>query len=263
MKKSALALLVVLLTGITLNSCKEKKPVTNPEDLDAPTISMTSPEVMEYGSFVYLSSVDSFNIDIRFEDDIELDRYEITIRWKEDLNWLKTNNFPWKETWTGELDGTVDGVNFIEFVPYDPSAGPYEFHVTVWDVSGKETSLSTYLYITNNADPNPPTITYTSPNPAAVDTYMIGQTIPIQGQASDAVSYIEDVYIRVRNAFTEEIMVGSEIYIDTTFVNPYVIDTFVVVPAGTVPGDYNVETYAEDPIKNWGKGVVPIYIKEN
>lgn len=255
-------LLAIVLTGAVISGCKEK-PVTTPGDLEPPKIFLSSPEVVPLGSFVSISSTDSFQVDVRFEDDFALRDYEINIRFMPSLNYLRTANDPWNETWFGSLDGKTGSANFPANVVYNPTAGPYEFKVRVTDEAGKFTELSTYLFVTNRQDEIVPVVTLNEPDTTNVDTFAIGQQIPIVGLANDPGGLIEDIYIRVRDAFTQEIMMDSEIRIDTIFQNPVPIDTFVTIPAGTVPGDYNVEVYANDPTYNVGLKRALIYVKPN
>jgi hypothetical protein len=255
-------LLAIILTGAFYAGCKEK-PVTTRTDLEAPKIFLTSPEIVPIGSFVEVFSSDSFFVDVRFEDDIALRDYEITVRFMPELNYLKTNNDPWKETWFGSLDGPAGAANFPADVVYNPTAGPYEFKVTCTDEAGKTSQVVTYFFVRNLLDTIAPTIIFSQPNVSAVDTFLIGQDIPIVGLANDQGSLVKDVYIRVRDDFTNEILLGSEIFLDTLFVNPAVVDTFVNIGAGTVPGDYRVEFYANDQTFNVGLGIAKIYIKPN
>lgn len=263
MKKSLFVLLALLTIGLVYTGCKEKKPVTDPEDLENPEIFMSSPEIKQLGEYIDLNNSDSLNIDIRFEDDVELRDYEITIRANRDLAFLKTNSDPWKETWFGSLDGTSQGINFNVFVVFDPDAGPYEFRVKVTDEAGKSSEVVTYLWLTNLSDPNPPVITFTAPDPNLIDTFNIGQDIVIDALVNDPGNEVRDVYLRVRNDFSLEVLPESEMQWDTIFMPSYQVDTFVNIPAGTAPGRYLVEILATDNVINWGKGVDTIYVKPN
>lgn len=260
MKKTSAILLAIATISLSFMACNKDKPVTVPEDEKAPTIIMTSPLTVPEGQFIPLATVDSFYVDIRFEDDIALSNYEITINPRFDLNFFKTNNFPWREVFYGPLDGTVGGYSNLVHVVYDPDAGPYEFRVKVWDKTGKMTETVTYFYITNLADPNKPTINTTVPS-NNVDTFTIGNNIPITAAIYDGGNEISDVYARVRNAFTKEEMPGSYIFLDTLFVMNFTLDTFVTIPAGTVPGDYWVEVYGGDNVRNIGMDSTRIYIR--
>jgi hypothetical protein len=255
-------LLAIILTGAFYVGCKEK-PVTTRTDLEAPKIFLTSPEVVPLGSYVDFFSSDSFFVDVRFEDDIALRDYEITVRFMPDLNYLRTSNDAWKETWFGALDGPAGAANFPVDVVFNPTAGPYEFRVKATDESGKTSEVVTYLFIRNLGDTLPPVVIFNTPNTSSVDTFTIGQDIPITALANDQGGLVKDVYIRVRDDFTNETLANSEIYMDTLFINPAVIDTFVTIGAGTVPGDYRVEIYANDQTFNVGLGEAKIYIKPN
>ena len=254
-----------MLTALTITilfiGCKEK-PVTIPEDLEAPQIFMSSPEVVDVGSFVPYNNLDSLAIDIRFEDDMELASYNINVRQRVDLVFLKTETDPWSANLFGQLEGTVDAVNQFIRIPFDPSAGPYEFEVVCNDASGKQTIIKTYLDVTNSADASAPQIAFFNPNPSAIDTFTIGQNIQIRANITDN-EEVKDVTTRVRDAFTNELMEGSTIEYDTLFLNPFLLDTFVTIPAGTVPGVYKVEVYANDGTNNYGYNLDSIYIKPN
>lgn len=262
MRNTFSILLAIILTGTIYVGCKEK-PVTSRTDLEPPKIFLSSPEVVPLGSYVELTSSDSFMVDVRFEDDIALRDYEITVRFNPELNYLKTQNDPWKETWFGALDGTAGAANFRGDVVFNPTAGPYEFEVTATDESGKTATVITYLFVKNVSDSTAPSILFTQPDTVDVDTFAIGQNIPIVAIANDPGGNIANARLRVRDAFTNELLPGSEIFYDTVFVNPLVIDTFVTIGAGTVPGDYNVEIYADDQTFNVGNGVAKVYIKPN
>ncbi|MEM0995999.1 MAG: hypothetical protein AAGN35_02920 [Bacteroidota bacterium] len=262
MRNSFSILLAIFLAGTIIVGCKDK-PVTTRTDLEAPQIFLSSPPVVPLGSYNEISSSDSFNIDVRFEDDIDLRDYEITIRYMPSLNYLRTTVDPWKETWFGSLDGTAGAVNFNSDVVFNPTAGPYEFRVKATDESGKSAEVVTYYFVINDDDPVAPNVLFNQPDTMMVDTFAIGQNIPIIAIASDPGGQIVNVFLRVRDAFTNEVLANSEINYDTLFVNPAVIDTFVTIGAGTVPGDYNVEVYADDPTSNVGSNTALIYIKPN
>ena len=262
MRKSYSLLLAALMVGLFFAGCKEK-PVTTPGDLEAPKIFMTSPVELPLGQYIPIFSSDSFNVDIRFEDDKELRDWEITIRFMPALNYLRTTSAPWKETWFGSLDGVVGGVNFNEYVIYDPTAGPYEFKVTVTDMEGKTTSKTTYFFVKNLIDLVSPTVTYTTPDTMNVDTFVIGSQMPILALCEEPGDIVRDVYLRVRDNLTNELLAGSEIRWDTIYQSQVNIDTFVTIPAGTVPGDYRIEIYANDQLYNVGYGKCDVYIKPN
>lgn len=262
MKRNSISILLAALTISTIFfGCKEK-PVTIPQDLENPEIFMSSPEVVELGSYVDFSNLDSIPIDIRFEDDMELATYNINVRQRTDLVFLRTETDPWSANLFGTLEGTVDAVNRYIQVPFDPSAGPYELEVVCDDASGKRTYLTTYIQITNNVDVLAPQIAFFNPNPSAIDTFSIGQTIQIRANITDN-DAVKNVTTRVRDAFTDDLMENSTIEYDTLFLQPYLLDTFVTIPAGTVPGMYKVEVYANDPTNNYGYNLDSIYIKPN
>lgn len=248
--------LASILSLVFLGSCKPTDPPATLEDTKAPWIVMTSPSVVEPGNWNYLGDGENFDIDIRFEDDVELSNYKIQILYKSNLNYLKTENDAWEKTDVGFLDGTSDGINTTWSVIGDPNAGPYEFRVTVWDAEGKETVLSTYLFVTNQRDTVAPAIVITKPT-MAIDT-IVDDTVWVTGTFSDA-NGVKDAYLRVRTA--DSILIeGSELWLDTLFAGIYQLDTFLTVHSAGV-GDHLVEFYAKDNIENVGKAVVPIYIK--
>jgi hypothetical protein len=255
-------LLASLLLGALFVGCEEK-PVTTPGDLENPKIIMTSPVELPLGQYIEIYSTDSFFVDIRFEDDKALKSWEITVRINSSLYYLRTNNQPWKETWFGALSGTSGAVNFKEYVSYDPTAGPYEFQVTVTDSAGKTATRKTYFFVHNRVNLDIPVVTYSSPDTNNIDTFSIGQQIPIMAEVFDASDQIKDVYLRIRDKVTKNTMENSEIRWDTIYAAPAIIDTFVTVPAGTVPGNYNIEIYGNDQTYNLGYKACEIYIKPN
>jgi len=262
MKRISISSILAALTiGLFFVGCKEK-PVTIPEDLEAPEIFMSSPAVVELGNYVDFANLDSLPIDIRFEDDMELASYNINVRQRTDLVFQKTVTDPWSANLFGMLEGQIDAVNQFITVPFDPSAGPYEFEVVCTDASGKQTIVTTYLQITNSIDVLAPQIAFFNPNPSAIDTFAIGQVIDIRANITDNDDIVK-VTTRVRDAFTDDLMENSTIVYDTLFVQPYLLDTFVTIPAGTVPGMYKVEVYANDRTNNYGYNLDSIYIKPN
>lgn len=262
MKKSLFSLLAVLFIGFLIYSCKERKPITAAEDLENPTITMSSPEVVPLGQYVFLNSSDSFQVDIRFEDDIALRDYSITIRTRPEMAYNKTDNFAWKETWFGDLSGKSGGVNFPTTVAFDPNAGPYEFKVMVTDSSGKTAELTTYLFVTNTNDPLLPRVFFEMPDTNVVDTFAIGDTIFVKGNVSDG-QQIRTARMRIRDEFSQQDLPNSFIFWDTLFVVQFDFDTFYTVPAGTAPGRYWLEFFGEDQTYNVGKGTDTLYIKQN
>lgn len=262
MRNKLTFLLALMIIGAAFVGCKEK-PVTTPEDLENPQIFMTSPTVLPVGQYNNVSNQDSFQVDIRFEDDLALDRYEIRIFRREDLNFAnKTQTDSWSEVFFGDLSGTTDAVNFQVKVVFDPLAGPHEFQVTVIDSVGKATTLSTYLTVSNDLDLNPPMIGMVLPDTNVIDTFLIGTDIPIRANISDN-GQIVDVFTRIRDAFTDEVLPNSEVSVDTLFLFAYQLDTFYTIPAGTVPGKYKVEVYANDRVGNFGYNLDTVYVKPN
>jgi hypothetical protein len=263
MRKTFSFLLASLVAAWALVGCKEK-PVTTPGDLENPTIVMTSPVELPQGQYIPITSSDSFQVDIAFADDKELRDWEVTIRFVPALNYLRTNSAAWKETWYGDLDGVSGGVNFQEFVIYDPTAGPYEFTVTVTDMAGKTAQKKTYFFVKNDIDLYGPTITFMNPDTANIDTVAIGDPIHIVAQVQEApLNTVKDAYLRVRDKLTKATLEGSEIRWDTIYINTLQIDTTINVPAGAVPGNYNIELYGNDAIYNVTYGKCEIYIKPN
>jgi hypothetical protein len=257
-------LLAILAGGLFYAGCKEK-PVTTPGDLEDPKIFMTSPiTVPEAGAYPTVYSTDSFDVDIRFEDDFALKSYEIQIRFKPELSYQRIANDPWNETFFGNLEGTSDAINFKVYTVYNPTAGPYEFLLKVWDEDGNMTELKTYLNMVNRADTIGPRIRYVNPDTINVDTATIGQNFPIQALVNEyGTNVIRDLYLRVRDNVTEELLPGSEIRYDTLYLSSFVVDTFVPIPAGTVPGNYRAELFAIDPVNNVTRKDVVFYIKPN
>jgi hypothetical protein len=262
MRKTYSFVLAALVMGLFFVGCKEK-PVTTPGDLENPKIVMTSPIELPVGQYIPISSSDSFFVDISFTDDKELRDWEITIRFMPELNYLRTNVQPWKETWFGDLDGKTGAVNFKEFVSFDPTAGPYEFIVKVTDMEGKTAERRSYYFVRNRVDIVPPTVTITMPNPSSVDTVAIGNQLRIVANCNEQFDALVDIYLRVRDDLTNNLLENSEIRWDTLFLANYNIDTFITVPAGAVPGNYNVEIYANDGTYNVGYGKSEFYIKPN
>lgn len=264
MKKNfGIGLLALLATGLFTNGCKEK-PVTTPGDLEDPVIIMSSPAPVAFEDRHIVYSSDSFDVDIRFEDDFELRDYEITLRFAPELDFGKVSNDPWSETWHGYVTGTSDAVNFRVFSVYNPTAGPYEFTVKVTDEAGNVTTQTTYLEVLNKADMVAPRIRFSTPDTINVDTFVIGQNMPVQAIVSEpSPAIVKNIYLRVRDAITSELMAGSEMRWDTVYLGTVLVDTFVTIPAGTVPGNYNVELYADDPTNNVAKKSTPVYIKPN
>ena len=168
----------------------------------------------------------------------------------------------WEEVYFGDLSGTVASANFNSNVDLDPTAGPYEFEVTVTDASGKSTTLSTFLFITNEKDEDLPMISFVSPDTNVVDTFPIGADVTLQANISDF-GTLSSVYARMRDVFTDEIIGGSEMTIDSIFAFTYQLDTIINIPAGTVPGNYKVEIYANDVTGNYGYNLDTIYVRTN
>ena len=263
MSKSFSFLLATMVAGLLLVGCKEK-PVTTPGDLEDPKIVMTSPLELPYGEYISITSTDSFFVDVAFSDDKELRDWEVTIRFMPDMNYLRTNTAAWKETWYGDLDGVSGGVNFKEYVIYDPTAGPYEFTVKVTDMEGKTVQKKTYFFVKNRQDLNGPTVTYSDPDTVNVDTFTIGNPMHIAARAQEVPgSLLSDLYLRVRDKLTKDVLEGSEMRWDTVFVNSFDIDTNIVIPAGAVPGNYEIELYATDFTFNVTLAKCEVFIKPN
>jgi hypothetical protein len=262
MMRKTYSFLLAALVGLLFVGCKEK-PVTTPGDLEDPRIVMTNPNEVTAENPIMIMSSDSFYVDISFSDDIELRDWEITIRFQPALDYLRTSVQPWKETWFGDLDGKTGAVNFKEFVSFDPTAGVYEFMVKVTDMEGKSAMKKTYYRVRNQIDLVGPFITFMMPDTVAIDSYAIGNPIPIKATATDPSDFVKDIYLRVRDKLTKTLLVDSELRWDTLFQGSYIIDTTVGIPAGTIPGNYNIEIYSNDVTNNVGYGKCEIYIKPN
>lgn len=262
-RKTFSFLLATLVAGSIFVGCKEK-PVTTPGDLEPPTIEMTSPVELPLGQYIPITSTDSFQVDISFADDKELRDWEITVRFDPSMDYARTAVSPWKETWYGDLDGMTGGVNFHEFVIYDPTSGYYVFNVKVTDMAGKITQKRTYFYVVNRQDPVGPTIVFQDPDTARVDTFSIGNPMHIRSIVSEVPGeLLSNVTMRVRDKVTKNLMENSYVFWDTLFVTQFVIDTNLNVPAGTVPGNYEVEVYGNDFTNNVRMNSCEVYIKPN
>lgn len=261
MRKTSSFLLAALI-GLLFVGCKEK-PVTTPGDLENPKIVMTNPNEVTSDNPLTILSSDSFYVDISFSDDIELRDWEITVRFQPELDYLRTAVQPWKETWFDDLDGKTGAVNFKEYVSFDPTAGVYEFTVTVTDMAGKSTTKKTYFRVKNRSNLFAPLVTFSSPDTVAIDSFTIGNPIHIVANTYDAGDFVKDIYLRVRDKLTKNLLVDSELHWDTLYQGSYIIDTTVGVPAGTIPGNYNIEIYSNDATNNVGYGKCEIYIKPN
>lgn len=258
MKKFTFSFFALLGFAITFTACNKEKPPTTPVDEEFPIITLTSPIEVPLGQYVTFESDDSIIIDIRFEDDVDLDRYEVTLTYAFDNYYLKTDNFPWSLTYYGDLDGQSGAFNHVEHVVFDPSAGPYKFHIKVWDKEGNLTEKTTWLFIINLNDVTVPTVIINTPDP--VDTFSIGNVMNINANISDPV-VVSNAYARVRNLITKDIVPDSEIWIDSIWQGAYVLDTFFTIPAGVTPGDYWVEVYARDDVYNMGYDSVRVFIR--
>lgn len=263
-QRGSVAILSLLAGALVLFSCNEKKPITEPYDETAPKIIMTSPKIMAVGSYDSVANLDTFRTDIRFEDDMELKSYEITIRYRQDLIYAdyKTTNDPWNETYYGDLSGNVGGFNQKITVPYDPDAGPYEFKVKVKDAAGNETTVSTYLFVSNGADMLYPTIQFQAPDTNTVDTFIIGQDIAIKALTYDPPGFgqVDRVDAWVSRSLSKEKLTGSVMVWDSLPLL-WTLDTIYTIPAGTAPGDYEVNIFCRDFHQNISHNSDHIYIK--
>ena len=259
MKKISFLFLTLLGISLAFLGCNKEKPPTTPIDEENPTITMTSPIEVPIGQYDAYNTNDSVLMDIRFDDDVALDRYEITIRYARDLYYLKTENFPWQETWFGDLEGLSGAFNESVFVVFDPSAGPYEFRVKVWDKVGNMTEKVTYFFVTNLNDTQKPVVNITIPS-NNVDTFSIGSVLNMRVQMTDP-GQVAAAFVRLRNPITKQLLPGSEIKLDSIWIPNYILDTFVNVQAGSTPGDYLIEAYANDQVYNVGTDTVRVFIR--
>jgi len=247
------------VTVLLLVQCKPAETAVQTDE-DAPEIFMSSPWVLPRGEFFPVSDANNFALDIRFEDDVELKEYLITVSYAYDQQYSKTESDLWNAEMAGPLTGLSDGINTTMPVVFDPSAGPYDFIVTAWDKDGKSTTLTTYLYVTNSRDLDPAVITISNPDTAEVDTFQLANNLVVQGMITDNVK-IREAMIRMRNAGTMEVISGTEIVIDSIMAASYVIDTFWTGPLGLSEGDYIVEVYAVDGVRNTSKETAQVYLR--
>ena len=263
MRKNFSFLLASLVAVVLLVGCKEK-PITTPGDLENPQIVMTTPLEMRVGQFIPISSSDTFAVDLAFTDDKDLRDWQITVRFMPELNYLRTTSADWSDTWFGDLDGISGAVNFDVVVIPDPTAGPYEFKVKVTDKEGKTAEKTTYFFVKNRADLFGPNVRFTAPDTANVDTFRIGNPMHVRALVNEVPGQvINNIHLRVRDKLTKQIVPGSEINWESLNQNSVVVDTLIDIPAGSVPGNYNVEVYAEDMIYNVTYKNCEVYIRPN
>ena len=262
MKQPFLHLLaVVMITGLfTACNLNPEKPETDPVDLKPPVINMIAPAVLPPGSYTPVGSLDSIPIEIELSDNYGLARYIITITYMPELYYLKTDADPMEKTIINNITGKNLTISPSITTDWDPAAGPYEFRIKVIDVSGFETEAVTYLMVSNGFDPIVPTVTISSPT-IPVDTFNIGTNIPVSIDVTDNVD-MSDVFLRVRNIYTKELLEGSEMWFDPVPAAGFSLDTNIYIPP-TVPGDYRVEVYGRDTTQNLGYNSVQIYISTN
>ena len=91
----------------------------------------------------------------------------------------------------------------------------------------------------------------------------IGNQIHIVARAEETGDPIKDAFLRIRDKLTASVLEGSEMHWDTVYVTPFLIDTLITVPAGAVPGNYDIELYTNDQTFNVSYGRCEIYIKPN
>ena len=262
MKHLSILFLASLWAFVLFPGCNGTKPATLTDE-EAPEIFMSRPVVMELGNFNSYLNGDTLYLDIRFEDDVELKEYQLKIRQNQNLNFLKTDSDSWEEDLWGDLDGKSDGINTFILVRDDPSAGGYDFELTVWDMTGKFTTIETYLFVTNERDTLLPYVTIASPDTAAVDTYTIGSDIPVMGYIAEiGTGTIFSARMMLRDTLNRTVIPETTVRIDTIFANAYTVDTFITTSASTTPaGDYILSLYGRDAINNWGLEEARIYLK--
>ena len=241
-----------------LSFCKKEKPAVQVDE-DNPEIFISSPWLLNKGEFFPVTSGQPFAIDIRFEDDVDLKEYKIEVYFDFEQEYHKTNNDFWLTEKTGQLSGLADGINTTMMVPSDPSAGPYKFIVTVWDRSGKSSTITTYLNVTNSRDIYPPVVTITSLDTTQVDTHLIASNLIIQGGITDN-GLVRVCYIRMLSESDLALVPGSEIRVDSIDNLSYVVDTFLT-PLGISPGNYILEVFGTDSYRNVAKETVQLYMR--
>ena len=262
MKRSFLQLLAVVFVTCLLSACNlnPEKPETDPIDLKPPVINMIAPEMLPPGSYTNIGPLDSIPVEIEISDNYGLARYIITIVYMPELYYLKAAADPMEKTVIQNVTGKSLTITPSIMSDWDPAAGPYEFRIKVIDVSGLESEAVTYLMVSNGDDPIVPTVTISSPT-VPVDTFNIGRDIPVSVDVSDN-EEMADVFIRVRNIYTKELLEGSEMWFDPVPAGGFTLDTNIYIPP-TVPGDYRVEVYGRDTTQNLGYNSVDIYISTN
>ena len=241
--------LLLVLSFFGFSACKKETPPAFQADKKDPEIFFSSPAFVPIGQHQYVTSGNYLAIDIRFEDDVALSDYFISVSPRTDIPYLKTKFDQWNPTFVGLLDGNVDGFNTSVFIAEDPISGPYQFVVTVFDKSGKSSTKTTYLYIKNRNDTIIPFVTITQPDPNNVQTISIGNNMIVKGNASDN-NAVDDITIRLRNIGSNGIVNENQVFIDTLYSGSVNIDTFMYVDPAVAPGLYDLEIIARDRYQN-------------
>lgn len=262
MKQTKLGSFSLLLALLIFGACDGLNPNkidNDPEDLKDPILTLVHPPMVEPGlSGKAYQENDTVTVKVKVEDNWLLGTWQIDMSYRGDVEYLKTAADPMAKTFVGWLSGDEDSIVHTILLDNDPWAGPYDIVVTVKDSAGNTSTLTTFIQVTNTKETIKPTILATSPTSSMVDTFGIGFYIPVQAQISDNNNALSDMFVRVRNSFSYEVLDSSERWIELP--GPaYNLDESIYIPPVT-PGDYQVEIFVHDSTKNLQSKIIPIYI---
>lgn len=212
---------------------------------------------------------DTFQLDLRFTDDVALGEFKLDIHNNFDCHGHGTDQAPgvavpdvssatedWSELFIEGLDGTVDEKNIALVAPENMTPGIYHFSLQVIDESGNDTPLSDIFSIKafNRMDTVPPVINPQLPAGTMLDAQRGGK-IRFTGSAVDnrslsdggnGVLYLSYTDLSSGNSFLSDIVIPFDGTVQTT----YDYDFEFTVPRTINSGSYRVSLSLHDGMRN-------------
>lgn len=249
-------ILAGLILGVFFVSCAEKSN-ESPKDVTSPWISGflgTVGNPNDTLQFPVLSG-DTIPYYFKVSDDRELGEYTLKVEYK---GLQKVNAIAWEKSEHAFISGMEQVIQGEWISPVDIYTGFYDLVLYVTDKAGNTTRAGFFMQFQNSLDPVVyPSINVTAPSITSIDTFEIGQKIPLKANFTDNIE-LEKIWLTINNSFANEELAKMEY--NLSGVTSYNLDTTYTVPAGTIPGSYYIDFKAADDKHNVTNRKVDIYI---
>jgi hypothetical protein len=190
-----------------------------------------------------LFSGEVLTVTAHFSDDRNLRSYSIEIALQDEH--LKTSHpiggFVFSET--GDLAGDHQSVTKDIGIPVDVAAGSYLVTVSCADKKGNSKSAEATFWLWNSTDTVAPIVQVTSLSDTTVNSFIVGDTIPLQGNLSDNIK-LGNAEIELAD-HNDVAVYEDDIHLPGT---SYVLNEDILAPSAA--GSYHIHLVVHDNVNN-------------